>query len=249
MITLRKLKSLKDVTRLRKYIIILQELETELINGSTINHPYYKSILNEIFSEMLLADTIKNIKNTDINLRNINNIRHTILKYLGIEPSEWDFTAPLDRDKNNFKTGLNLYLEDIRSPFNLGSLFRSAECFGVDNIYLSENSTSPSHPRAKRTSMGCIDIMDWEIKSIYDLDLPIFALELGGTSIQDFTFPDKGICIIGSEELGVSPEALKLAESSLGRVSIPLFGSKSSLNVANATSILLQRWSEKKLKS
>ena len=62
------------------------------------------------------------------------------------------------------------------------------------------------------------------------------------------TITKNAIAIIGSEELGVSPEALKAADDSLGRVSIPLLGNKSSLNVANATSILLQRWSEHLLK-
>ena len=73
-------------------------------------------------------------------------------------------------------------------------------------------------------------------------DLPIFALETGGTDINEFKFPKEGICIIGSEELGVSPEALNIA--TYGRVSIPMKGLKASLNVGVAFGILMQKWVE-----
>ena len=71
-------------------------------------------------------------------------------------------------------------------------------------------------------------------------DFPVFALETGGTDIRKFDFPKKGIVIIGSEELGVSPEALALAKS--GTVTIPMTGIKASLNVGVAFGILMERW-------
>lgn len=246
MITIKKLRTLKESTRFRKYIAILDQLEKELRDNKNINTAYYKALLLEIYREDALESRSKELSQKNISLRNINSLRHSIMGKLSIEPSEWDFTAPLDREKlETNKLPINLYLDDIRSPFNLGSLFRTGECFGVSNIYLSKDTTSPEHKRAQRTSMGCIDLIDWEIKELRDLKNPIFALELGGTPIDKFDFPKEGTVIIGSEELGVSPEALKLADASLGRVTIPLSGSKSSLNVANATSILLQRWHEK----
>ena len=65
-------------------------------------------------------------------------------------------------------------------------------------------------------------------------------METGGTPITEFSFPKEGIVIIGSEELGVSPEALKRAD--YGRVSIPMTGLKASLNVGVAFGILMQAW-------
>lgn len=245
MITLRKLKSLKESTRFRKYISILTELEDELKKEIEINLTYYKSILNEISNEKELSKRSRDLATQEISLRSINSLRHSIMAKLNIEPSEWDFTSPKDKDsKSNQSLPINMFLDDIRSPFNLGSLFRTGECFGVSNIYISEDTTSPNHKRAQRTSMGCIDLINWEVKKLEELEEPVFALELGGTPIDEFEFPEKGTVIIGSEELGVSPEALKLADNSLGRVTIPLHGTKSSLNVANATSILLHRWYE-----
>lgn len=249
MITVRKLRTLKDCTRYRKYILILQELENSLKDNKTIIPQYYNEIFKEIDSESDLPQRVKKLIPGGLELRNVNSIRHAIMSYLNIEPSEWDFVAPVDILKKSNKNGISLYLDDIRSPFNLGSLFRTSVCFGVNKINMSKETTSPNHKRAIRTAMGCIELIDWEINNIEDIKGPVFALELGGTPIDQFDFPLEGTVIIGSEELGVSPQALKIADSSLGRVSIPLSGGKSSLNVANATSILLQRWHEKLLKS
>ena len=249
MITIRKLKTLKESTRLRKYIATLVEIENKLRENKVPDYLYIRSLFNLIGEESGLHPRVYELLKEKLTVTMVNNLKHGIMKSLGIEPSEWDFIAPADKNRDDRTIlDINLYLDDIRSPFNLGSIFRSAECFGVKKIILSKDSTTPDHQRAKRTSMGCIDIVDWEIRSISKIEVPVFALELGGTSIDEFQFPQGGMAIIGSEELGVSPEALKLADKSLGRVSIPLIGSKSSLNVANATSILLHRWSETLLK-
>jgi TrmH family RNA methyltransferase len=76
------------------------------------------------------------------------------------------------------------------------------------------------------------------------MDTPVFALETGGTPLRDFAFPQTGVMIVGSEELGISPEALTLADVSLGRVSIPCYGAKASLNVSAAFAIAMQAWAE-----
>jgi TrmH family RNA methyltransferase len=91
--------------------------------------------------------------------------------------------------------------------------------------------------------MGCIDALPWERAEIAGLAGPFFALETGGTPLGEFPFPARGIMIAGSEELGVSPEALAAADASLGRVSIPSFGAKGSLNVSTAFGIAMQAWS------
>jgi TrmH family RNA methyltransferase len=70
----------------------------------------------------------------------------------------------------------------------------------------------------------------------------VFALELGGKPIDGFTFPRSGIVLVGSEELGLSPDALRLADGQFGRVSIPLGGAKRSLNVSVAFGILMHAW-------
>lgn len=136
-----------------------------------------------------------------------------------------------------------MYAEDIRSPFNLGSIFRTAEAFGAEKVLVSPLCVSPEHQRAQRSAMGCTEYLPWEVMGLANLpaDVPVFALETGGTPIDEFAFPEHGIVIVGSEELGISPEAL--ARARYGRVSIPMYGIKASLNVGVAFGILMQYWS------
>lgn len=179
--------------------------------------------------------------------------RNHLLEIIGTFPAEWDLVIaphknPLAEDgtviERNFYPGTAVYAEDIRSPFNLGSIFRTAEGMGAERVYISPGCVDPEQPRAVRSGMGCIETMGWDRISIEDLpqDVPVFALETGGTPIDEFKFPEKGICIIGSEELGVSPQALKRA--TYGTVTIPMIGLKASLNVGVAFGILMQKWCE-----
>jgi len=186
-------------------------------------------------------------------LRLCNVARNIMLGIIGTFPAEWDLViaphvAPTDENglvrQRDFFPGMCVYAEDIRSPFNIGSIFRSAEAMGADKVFISPHCIDPTQPRAIRSGMGCIETMGWERLSLDELppDLPVFALETGGTDINEFKFPKQGICIIGSEELGVSPEAL--AKATYGRVTIPMKGLKASLNVGVAFGILMQKWVE-----
>ena len=141
-----------------------------------------------------------------------------------------------------FYPGVYVYAEDIRAPFNLGSIFRTAEAFGAEKVLLSEGCVSPEQPRAQRSAMGCTQFLPWNYCSLAALpaNLPVFALETGGIPITSFPFPKQGIVLLGSEELGLSADALKSV--SAGIVSIPMKGIKASLNVAVAFGILMQYW-------
>ena len=186
-------------------------------------------------------------------LRVCNCARNHLLALIGTFPAEWDLVisphvSPFDENgvvrHREFYPGMCIYAEDIRSPFNIGSIFRTAEGMGAEKVYLSPFCVDPMQPRAVRSGMGCIETMGFERKKLEELpdDIPVFALETGGTPLSDFSFPQKGICIIGSEELGVSPQALDRA--SYGRVTIPMKGLKASLNVGVAFGILMQKWVE-----
>jgi len=183
----------------------------------------------------------------DALLRACNRARHALLAAIGTFPAEWDLIlreSPIRESESvrRFFPGIMAYAEDIRSPFNIGSIFRTAEAFGAEHLFVSPLCVSPEHPRAQRSAMGCTDFLPWETKTLEDLpfDIPVFALETGGTPIGEFDFPDKGVVIVGSEELGISPEGL--AKATYGRVSIPMTGIKASLNVGVAFGILMQTW-------
>ena len=201
------------------------------------------------------AEEINQLLNADPfdELRLCNCARNHLLAIIGTFPAEWDLVIaphanPYDENgvikEREFFPGMCVYAEDIRSPFNIGSIFRTAEGMGAEKVIISPFCVDPNQSRAIRSGMGCIETMGWEQIPVEELpdDIPIFALETGGTDIEEFVFPEKGICIIGSEELGVSPQALNKA--TYGRVSIPMKGLKASLNVGVAFGILMQKWVE-----
>lgn len=255
MISIRKLNSLKPGTRQRKIISLLKDFEKECYSGLNPDKQY----LFQISESAGLLSTLSEDEKERVTLllnsfaanemsskRFCNTLRHLLLKNIHAEPAEWDLLSPGDLKPQTGKRivfPFYLYLDDIRSPFNVGSIFRTAESFGVKKIFLSCDTASPEHPRAQRSAMGCISRVPWEIASFDTLpNVRFFALELGGTLLKDFNFPSPGLLIIGSEELGVHPYLLKLADEGSGRVCIPTGGIKASLNVSVAFGIVQQQW-------
>lgn len=244
---------------LERDILGIAEKGTEYSFTSLPRYEYIKQVTEVLLRDPKITDEQteelkKLIKAEPFDeLRLCNVARNILLGIIGTFPAEWDLVIaphanPTDENgvvrQREFFPNVCVYAEDIRSPFNIGSIFRSAEAMGAEKVFISPHCIDPTQPRAIRSGMGCIETMGWQRLSLDELspDLPIFALETGGTDINEFNFPKKGICIIGSEELGVSPEAL--AKATYGRVSIPMKGLKASLNVGVAFGILMQKWVE-----
>ncbi len=269
MIEPEKLFQLSGGHKRRKLALTFGALERDIAGIAEKGHEYsFKNLSRREYTKKLVeillkdpklspaaADEIKILLNSEPfdELRLCNCARNHLLALIGSFPAEWDLViAPhsslLNKDgavkARSFYKGVSVYAEDIRSPFNMGSIFRTAEGMGAEKVYISPFCTDPMQPRAQRSSMGCIETLGWERTDLNSLpeDVPVFALETGGTPINEFVFPKQGICIIGSEELGCSPEALKRAQ--YGRVSIPMKGLKASLNVGVAFGILMQKWCE-----
>lgn len=253
MITIKKLTSLKKKTALRKTVSLLLEFELDLAAGKTVDTRYIAALVNRLIipadpafedagSEAL--SVLSEAPQRSDRLRRVcNDLRHLLSFYLGIPVADWDL---LPRDVNQGTRRvlpIRVFLEDLRSPFNVGSVFRSAESFCVDRIILSPACPRPDHPRAERSAMGSSHIVPWSVGGLDMLDPgTLFALETGGTPIDEFVFPRDGTVILGNEELGISPEAFALARNGAGIVSIPLFGVKGSLNVTAAFAILVHTW-------
>lgn len=264
MISPDKLFQLSAGQKRRKLALTFGELERD-ISGiaekgmeynftSMTRQEYTKAVVKILLEDPKLpqktADQLKNLLTAEpFDEKRICNLaRNALLNIIGTFPAEWDLIiAPhkqkkISVEERNFFKDVCVYAEDIRSPFNLGSIFRTAEGLGCDKVFISPQCVDPSQPKAIRSGMGCIETIGYTRCSLDQLpqDLPVFVLETGGTPIQDFKFPEKGIVIIGSEELGVSPEALKRA--TYGTVTIPMTGLKASLNVGVAFGILMQAW-------
>lgn len=256
MIPVYKLERLPAGQRRRKLALLLTSIEKNFFSDSDEmynNEEYLRGLVRLVMEDpkvdRLVLVQLEQLLATPAGmldrLRLCNHARHALLAAIGSFPAEWDL---IHRDsgglsqQRQFHPGVSVYAEDIRSPFNLGSIFRTAEAFGAEKILLSPLSVQPSHPRAQRSAMGCIDYLPWEACALDAIpaETPVFALETGGTPLDEFDFPPQGMVIIGSEELGISPEGL--ARATYGRVSIPMKGIKASLNVGVAFGILMQAW-------
>lgn len=247
MFTEKKFKSLEPQLRCRKAAKLLHDAETALRRGEAVDTTYLTMILRTALEEPELR-----LENTDqgIFFRTINSYKYKVLEKAGIQVADWDMALDTDIPGADRKVlPISIYLEDIRSPFNVGSIFRTAESFCFKEILLSPDTPTPEQSRAKRSAMGTDTIMDWRTMSKEELSgRPVFALETGGTPIDEFDFPTEGIMILGSEETGVSPELMAMARENLGIVSIPIYGIKRSVNVGVAFGIAAQAWASSLLK-
>ncbi|MCX6251527.1 MAG: 23S rRNA (guanosine(2251)-2'-O)-methyltransferase RlmB [Bacteroidetes bacterium] len=140
---------------------------------------------------------------------------------------------------------LLLVLDKITDVRNLGAIARTAECAGVDGLLLPSKGSAQINADAIKTSAGalyklpvsrCTNLKE-SIQYMKNSGLRIFAATEKATisyTEADFTHPMA--LILGSEDIGISDEYLKLADDKIG---IPLYGEIESLNVSVATGILL----------
>lgn len=272
MIPVGKLARLSPRHRMRKAALVLSEIERGLLGHRGIEPEVSLFRYGLELSRLLLSDAVAGeaVRTAAAALaeactppaelaeamprlaagselaRRVDSLRHALLAATGQAPGDWDLLDPCtglpDPASRKLSLGKKVFLEDLRSPFNIGSIFRTADAFGVEELILSPACADPLHPRALRSAMGAIGLLSWRRAALESLEteVPVFALELGGTPIDEFSFPDKGIVVLGSEELGISLQARD--RCSYGTVSIPMSGAKGSLNVAVAFGILIHAW-------
>ena len=251
MITIKKLSSLKESTKIAKCARLIDQYllansiefnyikEVVLIVSNT-EYPLVSSKTKNLSKAVSLLDQEDKTLLIDLNL--------ALHLDLGLEKGDWDFEV--ETQQSSSLNPFTVILDRLRSPFNVGSVFRTADSFGVNEILIVGEGSTIEHPRAIRSSRGCDKTVKWQKAKQEELidslkGKNVFALESGGKDINSFEFPDKGYLIVGNEELGVSPKLLEVADNSLGRVTIPLFGTKGSLNVSVAFGILMHMWHTK----
>ena len=246
MLTEQKLLSLKEKTRARKISMILSQNAHDIKAGKSIDWDYLDMVIAMAGLEAVPRDIVETDSRRAMLI--LQDYAGILLARLGSEPSDWDITdsiGNLDVSKRVIQDKV-LVLDKLRSPYNVGAVFRSADSFGIKKIILIEETASPDHPHARRTSRGCTDTVEWQYMSedeavsyLSSCNMPVLALELGGENINTYKFPTNGVAILGNEEFGISPALLKCCTD---RITIPTAGTKGSLNVSVAAGILLQRW-------
>ncbi len=151
----------------------------------------------------------------------------------------------LDKETlQNVPYPLHVIVDNLRSAYNLGSIFRTAECVKAAHLYLCGITPIPSGSEIQKSSMGTEEHVNYSvyadtedvIKMIKEKGIPVIALETASNARNIFDYkPAAPVAVIlGNEALGIDEKILLLADEVLY---IPIYGWKNSLNVSNAFAV------------
>lgn len=153
-----------------------------------------------------------------------------------------------DECKRSEKSPVIVILENIRSMHNVGSVFRTADAFLIEAIYICGYTAQPPRKEIDKTALGATESVDWKyfstakeaIEDLQNNGYKTFAIEQVDKSIslEKFTalHPEKVALIFGNEVAGVEADTISLCD---GCIEIPQFGMKHSLNISVAAGIVL----------
>lgn len=139
------------------------------------------------------------------------------------------------------KLPLTVVLDDVRSLYNVGSVFRSSDAFRVEAVYLCGITATPPHSEIHKTALGGEDSVAWRyfntateaVQSLHDDGVTVYSIEQveGSTKLQNLQLDtDKRYAVVlGNEVKGVHQEVVDMSD---GCLEIPQFGTKHSLNVS-----------------
>lgn len=146
------------------------------------------------------------------------------------------------------KLPLIVVLDNVRSQYNVGSVFRTSDAFRVECIYLCGISATPPHQEIHKTALGAEDTVNWEyykdtkeaILKLKSEGYYIYSIEQveGSIMLENLQLdPSKKYAVVlGNEVKGVQQEVVDLSD---GCIEIPQYGTKHSLNVSTAAGIII----------
>ena len=152
------------------------------------------------------------------------------------------------------KLPLIVVLDDVRSMYNVGSVFRTCDAFRVEAIYLCGITATPPHPEIHKTALGAEESVEWQyfetieeaVDDLHANGYHVLSIEQaeGSTMLQDFKVHDNAdipltphlAIILGNEVKGVHQSAIDLSD---GCIEIPQYGTKHSMNVSVTAGIVI----------
>lgn len=165
----------------------------------------------------------------------------------------FDRDIPLDEYQKLPKNPLYVILDNVRSAFNVGGIFRICDALRVSGLFLCGYTAYPPHGKLAKTSLGAIDYVPWQhfetavdaVRHLKDRGIPTWAAETTSRS-QDYSridYPRPLGVVFGNETLGVQRPVLDGCDAI---VEIPLNGYKNSLNVMTSCAVIgfraLESW-------
>ncbi|OWK98843.1 RNA methyltransferase [Kaistella haifensis DSM 19056] len=242
MLTAHKIKILQSLYKKKfrqKYNLFLVE------GNKTIKEiPLSRYKIQEIFTvnpSELGIDGVKIIEISDSELKKISFLQHPKDSVAVCELLEPKFLADVP---------IQLVLDGIQDPGNLGTIIRLADWFGIEQIICSEDTVDFYNPKVIQASMGSflrVNINYQNIENyLQNSTAAIIGTDMDGENFYQFDFPEKFNLILGNEGNGIRPNIEELLTH---KITIPRFGkskSTESLNVSMAAGIILgQIFSEK----
>ena len=154
----------------------------------------------------------------------------------------------IEEFKEADKLPLVVVLDDIRSLHNIGSVFRTADAFRIECIYLCGITATPPHPEMHKTALGAEFTVDWRyvnnaVETVDNLRSEghvVYSVEQaeGSIMLDELTLDrsKKYAVVMGNEVKGVQQEVI---DHSDGCIEIPQYGTKHSLNVSVTAGIVI----------
>ena len=152
------------------------------------------------------------------------------------------------------KSKIIVVLDNVRSKHNVGSVFRTADAFLKEAVYLCGYTPKPPHRDIQKTALGATETVEWHycnttieaINLLKQKGYKVFAVEQaeGSVSLEKFTIAENIAVVFGNEVEGVDNQVLELCD---GCIEIPQFGTKHSLNISVAVGIVLWELTRKQL--
>ncbi|CAM3974798.1 RNA methyltransferase [Flavobacterium weaverense] len=164
-----------------------------------------------------------------------------------LENSELDRKS-IEDFKQSEKTPIILVLDDIRSLHNIGSVFRTADAFLIEKIYLCGITATPPNKEIHKTALGATETVTWEhcesvievIERLKKDNVTTLAIEQVESAVflDDFKVKKemKYALVFGNEVYGVSQDAVAICD---GCIEIPQLGTKHSLNISVSAGIVI----------
>jgi TrmH family RNA methyltransferase len=150
----------------------------------------------------------------------------------------------MPQNMNEDSRGFTLVLDQIQDPGNLGTIIRTCDWFGVQNIICSLDTVDAYNPKTVQSAKGSLLRMNIQYSDLCSYleakqGIPIYAAVLEGKSIHEVQVNGPAIFVVGNEANGISKEVLAFTSNT---ITIPRKGKAESLNVAIATAIILSRF-------
>ncbi len=205
---------------------------------------YYEAKLTDFTEYNILLSWLKYLPYEYTDMKGLANRYHWHLQLAGQSLKEHHLLPTLRTGDHAPKRDFPIraiYLDHVRSAYNVGSILRTVEGLRTGRVYFSEKTPFIDNEKVSRTAMGAAQLVPcFQGVPLSKLPRPIIALDTSDAAlpVADFEFPESFTLILGNEEYGISSESLQEADQI---VEIPLYGAHNALNIACAFAIAAAR--------